>query len=249
MNINLIGHLRTLCPLVCLLFISCAPISYLENHQPSDLIFQKKVYGGVTALVGTELSAPSFSLYADGTSIYYQYIDGKRRLVSSRLSKSDFLIMYNWIERNLSIEDEKPSKQDGSIITEFFFDSKTITIEGLGFIQGSSVLDSLHEFSKQIDQLNFRKSKKYYARQIVLYVKRLSGGETGSWPEWKLRVGLDSIYHKDISFYEPNVKENSIVLEGKIAVKVQKAVDQTSIYQKFSFKGKIYAVGYKPMLP
>ncbi|MBL7961992.1 hypothetical protein JNL27_17290, partial [bacterium] len=200
------------------IFNSCAPVSYLDNHMPSDLIFQKKVYGGVTALVGTELSAPSFSLYADGTVIYYRYMDGKRKFVSSRLPKRDFFNMYNWIENKLSHAAGQTSKLDGAVVSEFYFNSRTVTIEGLGFIQGSSLLDSLHEFSKQIDQLNFKKSKKYYARQIVLYVKRLSGGETGSWPEWKIReVGLDSIYHKDISFYEPNVKENSIVLEGKIA--------------------------------
>ncbi|KAB2879512.1 hypothetical protein F9K33_08905 [bacterium] len=232
------------------LFISCARISYLDNHLPSDLIFQKKVYGGVTTLVGTELSAPSFSLYADGTVIYYRYMDGKRKFVSSRLPKRDFFIIYNWIENNLSLVTGQTSKLDGAVVSEFYFNSRTVTIEGLGFIQGPSQLDSLHEFSKQIDQLNFKKSKRYYAGQIVLYVKRLSGGEIESWPKWKIpEVGLDSIYQKDISFYEPNVKENSIVLEGKIAVKVQKVVEQTSIYQKFSHKGWIYAVGYKPVVP
>ncbi|MBL7994774.1 hypothetical protein JNM05_05330 [bacterium] len=232
------------------LFNSCSPVSYLDNRQPSDLIFQKSVYGGITALVGTELSAPSFSLYADGTVIYYQYIDGKRKFVSSRLPKREFFVVYNWIEKSLLPATGQTAKLDGAVVTEFYFNSRTITIEGLGFIQGSAQFDSLHEFSKQIDQLIFKKSKKYYARQIVLYVKRLSGGDIGSWPEWKIsEVGLDSIYQKEVSFYEPNVKENSLIIEGDIAVKVQKVVEQTSIYQKFSFRGRIYAVGYKPMLP
>jgi hypothetical protein len=235
---------------MCYWLSACSPVSYLEHHRPTDLVFQKKVYGGVTALVGTELHAPSFSLYADGTVIYYQYIEGKRKLVSSRLSKTDFLAMYDWIHKNLSNDVGNTPKQSGALVTEFFFNSHTVIIEGLGFIRGSISLDTLQEFSKQIDQLVFKNSKKYISKKIVLYVKRLSGGESRSWPEWKiLEVNLDSVYKKEISFYEPNVTENSILLEGKLAEKIQKIVEQTSLYQKFSFDGKIYAVGYKPVLP
>lgn len=237
-------------PLVLVFLSACSPVSYLEHHRPSDLIFQKKVYGGITALVGTELHAPSFSLYADGTVIYYQYMDGKRKLVSSRLSRADFLRTYDWIKRTLSDAAGNTPKQNGTVVTQFYFDSRIIPIEGLGFIQGSSVLDTLQEFSKTIDQLTFRNSAKYVSKRIAIYVKRLSAGESLSWPEWKISdVNLDSVYKKDISFYEPNVDDNSLLLDGKLAEEVQKNLEQTSLYQKFSFNGKIYAVGYRPIVP
>lgn len=228
---------------------ACAPVSYLENHRPSDLVFRKQAYGGVAALVGTELSAPGFSLYADGTVIYYQYINGKRKLVFSRLSKDEFFEKYNWIRKNLTRPFENIPRQAGAPVTEFIFNSQIITVEGLGFIRDIPVLDTLQAFSAALDQWTF-KNKKYTAQQIVLYVKKLSGGDPKAWPEWKVEeVRLDSIYKKDIGFYEPNTDENSILLEGKTAKSVQDRIEQTSIYQKFSSNGKIYAVGYRPVLP
>ena len=229
---------------------SCSPVSYLEHHQPSDIIFQKNVYGGVTALVGTELYTPGFTLYADGTVMYYQYVNGRRKLVCARVSRTNFLSLYDWIQKQLALPLERLPQQEDAPVTEFLLDSQTLTIKGLGFIYGSASLDSLQEFSKKIDQLGFKHSRPYVAQKIVLFVKQLSGGESRSWPEWKIReVDLSKVYKKDISFYEPNVTDNSIVLEGKLAKNVQKHVEQTGIYQKFSFNGNIYAVGYKPVLP
>lgn len=239
-----------LCALVCIWLNACSPVSYLDGYKPADLIFQKKVHGGITALVGTELHAPSFSLYADGSVICYQYVDGKRKLVSSRLSESEFSAIYRRIQKNLAAPLEETLKQSGAPITEFFYDSKMITLEGLGFFKGLPLLDTLQEFSAFIDQLKFKKVKKHISGKIVLYVKKLSGGEPQTWPVWKVKeVNPDSIYKNDISFYEPNSDKNSIVLEGNLAKKVQREIEQTSIYQKFTFKGTIYAIGYRPVLP
>ena len=249
MKINPSFPLRAHWPLVCLAFISCAPISYLTDRPPTDLVFQKRVYGGAADLVGTELSAPSFSLYADGTVIYYHYLDGKRKLVSTRLSESEFNAVYSRIKKNLSEHLDETPKQTGAPVTEFVYGSKTITIEGLGFIQGVPTLDTVQEFSISIDQLTFRKNKKYISKKVILYVKRISAGEPKTWPEWNIEeVNLDSVYKKDISFYEPNTDENSIALEGNLAVRIQQVIDQASIYQKFSFRGKTYAAGYRPVI-
>jgi hypothetical protein len=241
--------LRALRPLVLLFFISCAPVSYLENRQPTDLVFQKKVYGGVATLVGTELQAPGFSLYADGTVIYYQYMDGKRKLVFTRLSRSEFQITYAWIEKNVLRNIGATPSQHGAPVTELIFNGLTKKVEGLGFVRGSSALDSLNEFSKTVDQLAFKKNKIFISKKIVLYVKKLSSGDPSSWPEWNIKeIDLEKIYKKDLSFYEPNSDENSITVDGDLAQKVQKTIEQTSIYQKFSFKDHIFAVGYKPVL-
>lgn len=249
MKINSFIPLRAQWFLVCLVCVSCAPVSYVTDRQPSDLVFQKKIYGGAAALVGTELSAPSFSLYADGTAIYYHYIDGKRKLVSSRLSENEFNAIYDRIQKNLSVQLDDTPKQTGAPVTEFIYGSKPITVEGLGFIKGIPTLDTLQEFSNSIDQLTFRKNKKYVSKKVVLYVKKLSAGEPKTWPEWKINeIDPDSVYKKDLSFYEPNTDENSIALEGNLAVKIQKVIEQASIYQKFSFKGTIYAIGYRPVI-
>lgn len=240
---------RTPCLIVCLLFVSCAPASYLRDHRPTDLIFQKRIYGGAAALVGTELSAPAFSLYADGAVIYYHYAEGKRKLVSSRFTESEFKAVYARIQKSLSIPLEQIPVQPGAPVTEFIFHSRTITVEGLGFTKDVPLLDTLQEFSASIDRLTFGKNRKHFSNKVIVYVKKLSGGEPHAWPEWKIKeINPDSVYKKDISFYEPNADENSITLEGDLAKKIQKEIDQVSIYQKFSFNGNIYALGYRPII-
>jgi hypothetical protein len=249
MKINSAIPLPAQWSLMCLVFISCAPISYLTDRQPTDLIFQKRTYGGAAALVGTELSAPAFSLYADGTVIYYHYLEGKRILALSRLSESEFNDVYSRIQKNLSVHLDEIPKQTGAPVTEFVYASKTIAIEGLGFIHGIPLLDTLQKFSESIDQMTFGKNKKYFSKKIVLYVKKLLAGEPQIWPEWKIKeIDPDSIYKKDLSFYEPNDEENSKTLEGTLAKNIQNEIEQASIYQKFSFKGKIYAIGYRPVI-
>lgn len=242
--------LRPLHPFVCLVFLSCAPVSYLENHEPTDLIFQKKTYGGVATLVGTELQAPGFSLYADGRVFYYQYIDGKRQLVYTRLAKKDFLRIYAWIEKNMNRTIKDPPKNSEAPITEFSFGRETTGIEGLGFVKGDPGLDSLQEFSKAIDRINFDRSKRYMSNKIILYVKKLPSGDPESWPKWDIKdIDPASVYRKELSFYEPNSDENSLVLEGDLAKQVQNKIEQASIYQKFGFNNQIFAVGYRPVLP
>ena len=243
--------LRALPALLAFLFsFSCSHVSYLENRQPTDLVFQKKVHGGIAALVGTELQAPGFSLYADGTAIYYQYMDGKRKLVFTRLSRSEFQRTYAWIEKNVTRNIGTAPSQPEAPVTELIFNGSLARVEGLGFVRGSSALDSLNEFSKSIDQLAFKRNKIYVSKKIVLYVKKLSSGDPSSWPEWNVKeIDLERIYKKDLSFYEPNSDENSLAIEGKTAVFVQRAIEQTGVYQKFSFGKQIFAVGYRPVLP
>ncbi len=241
------------------LILACTPSVYLKDHKPTDLVFQKKVYGGIAALTGTELIAPGFSLYADGTVIYNQYVEGRRKLVQSRMSQGDFAKWYQRISRNLPVhaadsllknEESKNPAIAAAPVTEFYFGSEVTRIGGLGFYLYTPLVEGLQEFSKDLDALVFRNSRPYIAEKIILYVKRLDGGDTRAWPGWKIQeISLDLLYNKEVNFYEPNAEENSVLLEGETARQAQNVIEQAGIYQKFSFNGKIYAVGYRPVIP
>jgi len=235
----------------------CTPLVYAPPHQPWDLLFQKKVYGGgVTVWVGDELNAPTFSLYANGVAVYVQHIGGKRKLVYSRLDQKDFDIFYDRIQRVLFAVKEdslaqKEVKENEDLKTaptiEFFIGGTNLKIQGLGFYR--TTYDSLQQFNRWLDQMSWNNFKQFYADSVRLYVKK-TPGDSKAWPPWRIEaIDLKSIYKKEVSFYEPNVEENALTVGGILARKIQDEIDQTGIYQKFSFKSEILGVGYKPLLP
>ncbi|MBX7150134.1 hypothetical protein K1X84_00740 [bacterium] len=226
--------------------IGCSQASYLETHSPWEMIFQKKVYGGAAELVGTELNAPSFSLYANGRVIYYRYIDGKRKMAVAVLTREEFLELLKVISDLLTPVDSVFLDGSGDApITEYYFYGRRIPIKGLH--QSESAFG---RFNESIDQMYFKKSMDYIPEKIVLYVKRLSSGDASAWPEWNINgIDLEKIYMKDISFYEPNSEENSIIIEGKLVNRVQNFIEQTGVYKKCVFNKHVFAVGYRPVLP
>lgn len=242
-------HIRQSIFFGLILCLSCTQASYLATHAPWELIFQKKVYGGAAELVGTELNAPSFSLYANGRAIYYRYVDGKRKMAVSDLSREEFLELLTAISDKLTPTDTTVILDESSEapVTEYYFYGRRIRIKGLGL---SSSHNAFEKFNDSIDRIHFEKSRNYIPEKIILYVKRLPTGDIGNWPEWKIPdIDLDKIYKKEISFYEPNSNENSLVIEGKWVKPVQDFAEQTGVYKKCVLHKKIYAVGYRPVLP
>lgn len=232
--------------------------SYLTVHQPWDRIFQRSSFGGAADIIGTELNAPSFTLFANGVMVGYRYADNKRQLVSKRLSKDEFLNLYHAIslamlfneldsatvaERrsNLSLKDAPT--------TRFVFYSRALEVKGLGLYRQSPSADTLKAFNHELDRIMLDARQLFRADSVRLYVKKVSGGDPSAWPVWPLEnVRLDSIYRHDISFYEPNTDENSEFFSGDTAMRIQGVIEQTSIYQKFSHGGNVYAVGYRPLV-
>lgn len=227
--------------------LGCSQGSYLQTHTPWELIFQKKVSGGTAELVGTELNAPSFSLYANGRVIYYRYLDGKRKMAESNLTREEFLELLKSVSDQLTpvdsviIQDESTNAP----VTEYYFYGRRIHVKG--FIPPH---DAFEKFNTFIDRMHFKNSRDYIPKKIVLYVKRLSSGDITNWPEWKFHaIDLQKIYKKNIDFYEPNVDENSFVIDGNSVKKVLNFIEQAGVYKKCSWKNRIYAVGYRPVLP
>ncbi len=232
--------------------------SYLTVHQPWDRIFQRSSFGGAADIIGTELNAPSFTLYANGVMVGYRYADNKRQLVFKRLSRDEFLNLYHAVslamlfneldsatvaERrsNLSLKDAPT--------TRFVFYSRALEVKGLGLYRQSPAADTLEAFSHELDRIMLDARQLFRADSVRLYVKKASVGDTSAWPIWPLEnVRLDSIYRRDISLYEPNSDENSRLFSGDDARRIQNTIEQASIYQKFSYGGSIYAVGYRPLV-
>jgi len=233
--------------------------SYLQVHQPWDVIFQKQSYGGAADIIGTELNAPSFTLYANGMIVSYRYADSKRRLVFKRLTQTEFLNIYHSIalamlfnERDsaYTIESQTNSALKEAPTTRLVFYARKLEIKGLGLFQRSPSVDELEAFNLRLEQLTQDARQPFRTDSVCVFVKRLTSGDPTAWPPWPLPdIQLDSIYRKEISFYEPNVVENSQGFGGQLAKKIQQVIEQTSIYQKFSYDGYIYAVGYRPIFP
>ncbi len=237
---------------------SCAaPRSYLEVHQPWDVIFQKRSYGGAADLIGTELHAPAFTLYANGSVIAYNYRDNKRRLLVKRLDRDEFLNLYHRISilmlfdnRDSAYVVESFRDWTDAPTTEMMFYSKRLVIKGLGMYKKSPTIDSLQAFITGLDRREWPGAKAYQADSVRVFVKKLKGGDPQVWPVWPIgEIRLESLYHVERSAYEPNVEDNSRVYAGDLARQVQAAVDQVSMYQKFSWGSAIYSVGYRPLIP
>ncbi len=233
--------------------------SYLQVHQPWDQIFQKQSFGGAADIIGTELNAASFTLYANGVMVCYRYADGRRRLVSKRLTRQDFLNLYHSISLAMLFNERDSAYVMESLTntalteaptTRMVFYSRKLNIKGLGLYASSPAVDELEAFNLHLEKLALDAHQPFRTTSVKVFVKKVNSGDTSVWPDWPIpELRLDSIYQKDISFYEPNVEENSRLVRGELAEKIQDVVEQTSIYQKFSYGGSIYAVGYRPMLP
>lgn len=232
--------------------------SYLTVHQPWDRIFQRTSFGGAAEIIGTELNAPSFTLYANGVAVGYRYTDGKRQLVSKRLGREAFLNLYhaislamlfNELDSTTVAEQRIHLALNEAPTTRFVFYSRIIEIKGLGLYLRSPAVDTLEAFNHKLDRIMSDARETFRTDSVLLYVKKVTTGDTSVWPAWPIHeVRLDSIYRRDVSFYEPNVVENSELFSGETAVRIQNTVEQVSIYQKFSYGEHIYAVGYRPLL-
>ena len=237
--------------LSAVLIWGCTAPSYLDGREPGELVLRKRVYGGVAALAGTELASPSFNLYANGTVITYGSVEGKRRMVVSRLRKDQFFTLIHRAEQlNLRPTPFRENLSSTLPITELFFDSIQVVLPGLGFMDAGPDAALIDKFVKDLDRLPVGSTKPLLADSVVVYVKKVSKGDVKAWPPWPLQeINPISVYRQEISFYESNVEANSVVVYGKTAKRVQQLLQQTGIYEKFTFNGSIFAVGYRPLLP
>lgn len=236
--------------LLTLWWAGCIAGSYLDGYGPDQLILQRRTHGGVAAWIGTELNAPTFSLYANGRVVYYQYVNGRRRLVAGRLDKQEFLRLYKEkLELDtLSIEVAHDGIGDVLPVTEFRTDVRRVEGRGVGLgqSQGHPRLERLNAWMDSIAQ---GPGREFLTREVTLFVKKITG-DAGKWPAWSVPdVDLSMIGRTPIGPYDPNVAENSIRLSGRSARTVQKAVTQVSVYEKFVWKNEVYLVGYRPELP
>jgi hypothetical protein len=236
----------------------CSSGTLLENHEPWSVMFRKQTRGGAAALVGTELSAPSFSLYANGFVIYYQYREGRRVLVRNRLSARSFFQLFGELSRVDTLACcDGPSCEGASCIADsllpitlFQTINRSLEVRGLGICRGAAWLDTLQALNLFVDRLSFVGSRPFVADSIRLFVKKPVHGSTGKWPKWAVKeVELSAVYTEYVSPYEPNIEANSTVLAGHAARAVQRLFTQHGIYQSFSSGGEVYQVGFRALVP
>jgi len=230
----------------------CSPLSYLTDHNPGDLIVQKKSWGGAAQLVGSELSSPSFSLFADGTVVFYEYGKSGRKLVEARLDRSAFFRLYKSIDKQLRLDPgsaqlirEKSTNKilQQAPVTAFYFKGQWKVFPGLGFYE-SPLLDSLEEFNRYIDKLHFSKTSDFKPDSIVLYVRKMDTPVSNNYPAWSLtKVTPDKIYKRYVGYYAPNVEENSRRIGGRSARKIMSLLGSGGMYRKFQYRNSVYSLG------
>lgn len=233
---------------------ACSGGSYLSGRLPEEIVFRKQSSGGVVERIGGELNAPGFTLLANGKIIYYDYVGGKRTLVWTKLNRREFTAFY---ERLSSVWEKfqrnKPSHVTGDDIlpvSSLIFHSDSVTYKGASFSDTLSAEYHAAAFGQWVDAFRAGSSKTYTAGTIRLYAKSISQGDVTQTPLWPVReIALDTIVRVPVGFYEPNVDENSVLISGRTAVKLQRMIPQSGIYQRFSFRNKIYVVGYRPVVP
>jgi hypothetical protein len=225
----------------------------MEGHRPWELVLQRRSYGGAASLIGTELNGPTFSLYANGHIVYYQYINGQRHLVTRRLDSREFFHLYEQrhvLDVAQAEIDSLLAGQHAEVwpVTEFRSGNRVMKVSGLGLvtIPRSAGLERLNAY---MDSACGVPGRKFSAKEVTLFVKKTTG-DIAKWPAWPVsELDLSEIGRKIVSPYEPNVDENSRMVGGSLAGKAQKALSQASVYEKFSWKGEVYLVGYRPELP
>lgn len=230
---------------------SCAPASYLHGVDPWKPILQRTTHGGVAALVGTELNGPTFSLYANGIAVYYQYVNGQRQLVQRRVARADFFTLMDRLKEAAGRYREDGASTGASElpVTELSFENRRFRVVGLGLVSGKETRD-LEILGAEMDSMCGMAGQVFRADTVTLFVKRVPQGDPGKWPPWKVAaLPPDTMARKAVSMYEPNVAENSRKVTGSIARKIQTVVTQASVYERFSWKGEVYLIGYRPELP
>ncbi len=233
---------------------ACSGGSYLSDRLPDEIVFRKQSTGGIVDRIGGELNAPGFTLTASGKIIYYDYIGGKRTLVWARLNRRDFTQIFNRISSSWTfLRKSRPTRVSGDDIlpvTEIVFLSDTSAYRGASFSDTSSAEYHASALGLWIDAYRAGKAKVFTSRSIRLYARLISHGDVSKAPEWPIReIAPDALVRVPVGFYEPNSEENGVWVSGRIAVKLQRMIPQSGIYQKYSFKGNIYAVGYRPVVP
>lgn len=241
---------------------ACAPGSYIESLAPKTLVLRKDISGGYLDLTGTDLNIPGFSLYADGTVIYYGYDRGRRVLYSGRLDKATFFSAMEFVEGSplcsyllFDDYDVDPGSDTMKDLPETYLflnngsSTCSLSVKGLGMFEEAHP-DELISISVFCDTLRPRNFKPYRPNRIRLFVKKMSETEPASIPEWTLsQIPLVSVFKVSVDSYLLNDKRNSIVVSGPDARQVIKLLEVPSIYQKFSFQSDSYLVGYRPLLP
>ena len=240
-----------------LLLTSCAPTSLLEGTHWNELIFQKKSHGGAAALVGSELISPSFSLFADGRVVYYQYTRSGRRLVYSQMDRISFFALYNSLDHLLDLEDQDDELSrelttnrlvQQAPVTEFYFRNRWRVFPGLGFYENTK-FDSLQAFNRRIDQMTFAHSRIFEPDSILLFVKKIETQVSADDPQWNIKgIEPDKIYTRHVGYYTPNVIQNSRVIRGSLVHKVLKHIGKAGAYRKFRYKQYVFAIGVQMLI-
>ena len=240
--------------ILIIMLSSCADVSYLSGYRPETVICRKQITAGVINRIGGELNAPSFTLLANGTIIYFDYVGGQRSLVRGQLTKKEFFLLFTRIQK-IRTDDTKDTLRQTSdenilpVVTLEFPDGavRFAMTEQADTITSESRLTL---FSRQLDSVRIKNSRLYVADSVVLFARPVSSGDINLLPSWPLEsVGLDTLVKKQVSMYEPNAVENSVMLRKPMSVRIQKLIPQSGIYKKFAYKNRIYAVGYRPLIP
>lgn len=261
----MLSHNRILFHLAAVLLsytalFSCATVSYLNGRAPDDLIFRKTTTGAVIRLAGQELTAPEFSLYADGSVIKYTYRDGQRQLARYRLSRKAFMDIYQTIHsRWTCISDtaetlntlKNEDALTADIYVQYIFVGDTVTVRPFRTVKKNTIeKHDLLTLAQWMDTLPLGKPSPFIGDSVLLFVKKIEKADPAIYPLWPwTAIDLSLIYKKPVSMYEPNVPENSTHITGSMARRIQKTIPAHGQYAKYQYQNAVYAVGYRPLLP
>ncbi|HMV27465.1 MAG TPA: hypothetical protein PLH27_10400 [bacterium] len=233
--------------------VGCASRHVLIEPE-SPIVFSKRARGGAASWTGEELNAPSLTIYANGVVIRPAYNEGKRRWMLGHMKPQVFRERIKHIQNirdSVKAMHRKTADTSAAIpVIEWITGSDTLAVRGLGFSVQGGWLDSMHYYNQEMDTWEYEALRPYVASRIRLYVKKSGSARGAQWPVWPVRAVLpSSVYTRDVSYYEPNVTENSVVIEGVIAREVQSAIGQTGVYEKFIADGMVYGIGYVIEVP
>ncbi len=235
-------------------FVSCSGGSFMPDREANEILFQKQTSGGIINRIGGELNAPSFTLTAGGRIITFGYLDGRRTLIWTQLDRKRFFELYERIcsGRGTLTNDSIPRPQGEGIlpVMHLIFENDTLSFRVPENPDPVTPAGRLDLFSRWVDSFRSEPGKPFRATRIRIYVRQVSAGDTAQSPAWPVSsVRLDTLVRKNVGLYEPNAEENSAWLGRPLSDRIQKIIPQSGIYQKFSFQGRIYAVGYRPLIP
>lgn len=240
--------------ILIIMLSSCTDVSYLSGYRPETVICRKHMTAGVINRIGGELNAPIFTLLANGTIIYFDYVEGRRSLVRSKLTKKEFIILLTRIQQIRTDYTNNTLRQisDENILPVVTLDFPDGTVRFAMTEQADTTTSEsrLTLFSRRLESVRINNFRLYVADSVILFARPVSSGDIRLLPSWPLEsVGLDTLVKKQVSLYEPNALENSVMLRKPMSVRIQKLIPQSGIYKKFAYKNRIYAVGYRALIP